>query len=512
MVVAPNYMSLNNDDGWLKWADKYGVDISISTTYSQLIGGKSKKSKTRKVKHPWLIPNNDKKKWKASAEFEKICGKGLFIIFDEFHKTKNQSITHYACASLVRAAKKYRRNSRVALLSFTPGDKPDHYPQILRMTGLTTSVNLYRHIPFTSDYEWQNYGFGELSKLIKKIDKGDEARMKIEDAMEKISASRASKICKELYDTYIRSIITFAMEKPKNNIRKIMVNAFLETDNTSLDIINNGIAMLGNAVNWDGNDVGEQREWSLSGITNGLKRIEQGKLLSIVRYVMNESKKRPDKKFVICCGARDTKNHYFLQKLIYKDFSTDKIKDTLNDLRKTHPHWKHLNKDMVNLLCNKYLNNKIHPNILNGKVSKKERVEIVRKFQENNNKSWCLIMSPGVGAESISLHDKHGGYPHDILIIPDYYFGRVIQAAGRVYRVGVKSDVKIMMIYSRNAIMETNILNSMIRKTKIAKELLAEGQGQNVIFPGEYPFQIYGKKNYKYDLLKGELDDLKRRA
>ena len=508
MIVAPSELSLNNDDGWLKWAETFGVNVDVSITYSKLIGSKSRKTGKYTVKHPWLIPNNDKKKWETSPEFEQLCAYGVFIIFDESHKTKNQSITHYACAALVRTAKKYRKRSRVALLSFTPGDKSVHYPQILRMSGLVTSLNLYHHVPFTSEYEWEDYGFGEMVRIIRKLDKSTNARNKIEEAMVKISAARAANICKELYDQYIGSLITFAMPKPKTEYKRNMMNAFLDTDEASLELINEGIMMLTNAVKWDGDDVGDRREWSLGGITNGLKRIEQGKLMSIARYVRKQSKKFPNKKFVICCGARDTRNHTFLQKILYKEYCMDSIKNTLYELRKTNKLWKNVNKDIINLICDKYMDQKVYPDILNGKIKKKDRVNIVKKFQQNNNNKWCLIMSPGVGSESISLGDKHGDHPREMLIIPDYYFGRVVQSTGRIDRVGVKSDVKVMLVYSRQGMLETNILNSMIRKTKTARALLAEGQ--DVRFPGEYPFTIFGKKDEQYHTLKNELENLQR--
>ena len=144
MIVAPSDASLNNDDGWLAHSKKYGIEIKIATTYSSLRGNQGS------VSHPWLIPNkNNKKKWIVSKEFEELCQQGLFIIFDEFHHTKNPSISHFACAALVKTAKKYRKYCRVALLSHTPGDKRENYPQILRMTGLITSTKMFKHIAFT---------------------------------------------------------------------------------------------------------------------------------------------------------------------------------------------------------------------------------------------------------------------------------------------------------------------------------------------------------------------------
>ena len=57
----------------------------------------------------------------------------------------------------------------------------------------------------------------------------------------------------------------------------------------------------------------------------------------------------------------------------------------------------------------------------------------------------------------------------------------------------MKSDAKVMIVYSKNGSLETSILNSMIRKTKTARDIMAENQ--QLLFPGEYPFEIHGEKD-----------------
>lgn len=223
MVVAPSDTSLNNDDGWLSNAKKYKIPIEVSTTYSALRGGKGV------VSHPWLIPDKeDKKNWRASDKFEQLCSQGLFLVFDEFHHCKNASISHYACAALVRTAKKYRSVCRVALLSHTPGSKAENYPQILRMTGLVTKTKMFKHVAFTSEYEVEKYGLGELKRLCIKL--RPDRRQDIEEMLYSISKAKTNVICKRLYDEYIRDIITFAMPKPQEKYTATLLNAFLETD------------------------------------------------------------------------------------------------------------------------------------------------------------------------------------------------------------------------------------------------------------------------------------------
>ena len=69
----------------------------------------------------------------------------------------------------------------------------------------------------------------------------------------------------------------------------------------------------------------------------------------------------------------------------------------------------------------------------------------------------------------------------------------------------MKSDAKIMIVYSKEADLETSILNSMVHKARVARDLIAEGQ--NVTFPGEFPFEIEGKKDedleYRLGLVRG---------
>ena len=492
MIVAPSETSLENDDGWLEHSKEYGINVEIATTYSQLKSNKGKK---------WVIQDKeDKKNWVATKEFSELCEKGLFIIFDEFHHTKNESITHFACAALVRAAKRYRKYCRVALLSHTPGDKKEHYPQILRMTGIISAKKMFKHIAFTSNFDTENYGLGELAKTCSKLNPKHQAE--IYGMMEQMSKNKSFIISKELYDCYIRHLITFAMPVPDKK-KTTMLNAFLETDEQSLRLLEKGISILSNAVNWnsDNGEVGDAATWNIANVGNSLKLIERGKLFMMARYVINEVKKNPKKKFIISCGARGIEHHDILSKIIYKKTVREDYQDMIDEIKKKTK----IPRDVLNLIFDK-VKEKVKPKVLNGKTDKADRIRIIREFQADNSKTWCLIISPGIGSESISLHDKHGNRPRDMLIVPSYYLSRTIQSAGRIDRVGMKSEAKVMMVYSKEAEVETNILNSMIKKSKTARDLIAKGQ--KVTFPGEYPFYIEGKKDHELEYRLKELKNL----
>lgn len=488
MVVAPNDSSLTSADSWGFWAEEYGIDIEIATTYTMLRGGQGT------VSHDWLIPDKtDKTNWRASKTFEKLCERGLFIIFDEFHKATRKSITHNACAALVRCAKKYR--CRVALLSYTPGDRPEHVTQILRMAGIVTNERMFKYIPVSGIYQVDKYGLGELTQTCRKFAKLSKKVINEDDFdFENINAKKSHVIALKLYNRYIRPVITHAMPKPEMNVKVEMLNAFLETDEKSMELLEQGIAMLSGAVAWNANlqQVGNQNEWSLANIGNALKMIEQGKLLSIARYVKEQSLKFPNKKFVISCGARGIEHHDILKTILYKDYVPDSYKEIIWELKRKNENWRKLPKDMMNYIAD-FLKCRVHPDVLNGTLNKKERNEVIRKFQENSNNSWCLIISPGVGCEAISLQDKFGGRGREMLIVPDYMHTKLMQSTCRVVRVGMKSDARVLIVYSKNGALETSILNSMIRKSKTAREIMAVNQ--ILLFPGEYPFMIQGSQD-----------------
>ena len=128
-IVASSHQSLYSSDSWDSWAKKYGIDIEIMLTYDQL------RQHRNKVSHPWLVYNQYTKTYSASTKFEMLSQNGLFLIFDEYHKTTRKSETHRAASALVRSCNRYRSRCKVALLSFTPGDMPIHFPQILKMLG-----------------------------------------------------------------------------------------------------------------------------------------------------------------------------------------------------------------------------------------------------------------------------------------------------------------------------------------------------------------------------------------
>lgn len=480
MVVGPSDVSLEKDDGWLPLAEEYGVEIEIATTYRALIGGRGT------VSHPWLEDPNpeDKKDWQATEAFSKLCKKGLFIILDEAHHAKNDSQSHYAVAALVREAKKHKKSCRVGVITHTPGDKIEVYSHLLRVCGIITSIRLFEHIPFTKEYITEGYGLSELASKCKAL--APHAAKDISYRLGDVSKTKAEKICRDFYVDYLKTHITFAMPTPdKGGFTVTSRNAFLKTGEDDLLLIEEGIRILKEGIAWNdaAGEAGDKALWSLGTITQALKTIETGKIGVIARHINEQCVLYPNKKFVVCCGDFCKENQYLLQSLLTKKKMADR--SIFGELRALNPLWKGLPRDMMNMIMD-MCDDGIPATVMNGDVKPKDRVKMIRDFQAPNTNTWCLIVSPGTGSESISLHDVHGANPRDMYIVPTYFFTKICQAAGRINRVGIQSDATINIVYSQEATLETKMIDSMARKSATAKDMIANGQ--KVLYPGEYPF------------------------
>ena len=486
VVIGPNSQCLDQTNGWLDLAEKHGIQYSWSTTYSALIG------RNGKCKHAYLTCDKENKSaYKATEEFVKLCQGGLFLILDECHKATRASRTHWACAALIRACHKYGKKCRILLISNTPADKDDHAIQLLRLSGFIRDTKLVQYDPQRFTYHWENHGLGELMNSATKFTRDATA---VNSCWTGLRKGAAKKICINVFKNCLVSRITSAMTPPKMDVVLNAKNAFLVTDTKSTQVINQGLALLTSSVRWNGNDVGNNGQWNMGGITTGLKMIELGKLKAIARYVRNRLRKEPTRKFVLAVGARNIEHQSMLQKMIPIETLSFDIFRAIYQCWKRNPHWRKISKDCFRLIVNNVQASGVrYPTIMNGKTKPKDRVKIMDAFQADNNICNVLIITPGVGSEAISLHDQHGTRKRTAIVIPDHFFVRTVQTAGRVLRVGSKSDAEVMIVYSKEANLETSVLNCMVRKTKTARSMLTPNQ--KVTFPGEFPYWIEGEKD-----------------
>jgi superfamily II DNA or RNA helicase len=103
----------------------------------------------------------------------------------------------------------------------------------------------------------------------------------------------------------------------------------------------------------------------------------------------------------------------------------------------------------------------LSPRILTGDVPSQEREKTLRAFQSNTLK--LLILNLAAGAEGIDLHDTHGDSPRLSIICPTYSARLLLQALGRIDRVGKKSVSTQRLIFASHGV-ERKIMQAVHEK------------------------------------------------
>ena len=86
----------------------------------------------------------------------------------------------------------------------------------------------------------------------------------------------------------------------------------------------------------------------------------------------------------------------------------------------------------------------------------------------------------------IDLDDKHGSFPRVCFVSPNYNTINIYQLGHRFLRgLDTKSDTNIFMVYSKNQ-MERQIIESLMKKGNVMKNVTIEQSDAGVIFPCDY--------------------------
>lgn len=84
---------------------------------------------------------------------------------------------------------------------------------------------------------------------------------------------------------------------------------------------------------------------------------------------------------------------------------------------------------------------------IHGSMKAAERKSAVKAFEEPNTEYRVLILIAASGGVALSLHDKHGGFPRTLLVMPSYNMMHMVQVAGRIIRTGMKSRANVINIW-----------------------------------------------------------------
>jgi hypothetical protein len=92
-----------------------------------------------------------------------------------------------------------------------------------------------------------------------------------------------------------------------------------------------------------------------------------------------------------------------------------------------------------------------------------------------------------VGSVSFNLHDTVGDSQRFMFISPTYEIMLLHEATGRIFRHGSKSKGVVRFVFCKTEKRADLILDSLLTKTKILKDLLTQQVKDGIKFPGEYP-------------------------
>ena len=479
---------------WKKFLEDEGIPYVALMSYDEIRGTRGKvisgegDDEVRlpaKMKHPWLVRENGKTgPFFATEKFRVECFKGLFMIFDEVQATKNDSAQHWACFELISSAlcfesqpadpknpKSEMVHPKVRVLHLSAATYAEDLcrKNFFRIMGLVTDRVMFQQNPGTGLLEWKQHGLGSCYEKGMMIDGQLTKRI---FARNVISASGLTKLLEDLWDNLFQKQYSVPVVDPVYKdkfgqpIPYIRQNGFYRLNDESAAECAAAIARLKRAhvVDDQGGVNVQNANAQMALIQSALMGLAHAKTPDILRVTLEDLRTRKSCKVILCIPFREDQKWLAEQLMIY------------------------------------------NPLMLHGEVPFSDRVGIVNAFNAPNLKHRVLIMTPQCGGVGISIHDhiapnaedmkslsavfsqgEDALFPRRLYLVPTFHFLAMFQAAGRIYRGGVRSECFVCFFYGSNAPLESVLVNTMI-KSGVAGGIASAGTGR--IFPNQYDFFI----------------------
>lgn len=417
--------------------------------------------KNGSLNHPFLTRIDDT--YRVTPFYDKLVKDGLLLVFDENQRVKNyKTLGSTAATTLVKhivaVNKSGQGNSRIALLSASPGNEYEHTFNVMRMLGIASSA-----VPF---YRNRDTGFQEVVAFARQLN--SRTTDQILGGSYPVNKEEAYELAHHLYVNVIKPAVSSSAPVPVIESGRDYKNGFYNiTTNSDKGLIKAGVDLLSNIRKKRDREepegeisISEEMLASLNRLnidaksnnfqiqTSAMMHIEFGKIFDLNRVATEILNSNPNAKVILAVNYRASIAR------------------------------------LVNML------NSYNPLILTGDINKqKTRDRIIDKFQEPNNDRRLLIAITKVISVGLDLDDKFGNFPRTMLVIPDFRFLDNYQVTGRISRIDTKSLSTLRFFYSKSNYIdaetnEVSILESFIRKSDIANDLLVNGS--DIKFPGEF--------------------------
>ena len=416
---------------WLDTGHKYNFKVNY-ISYETLSS-----SVNNTPKHDFLTRNDIDGEiiFKVTPSFKKLVDDGLLLAADEFHRIKKKNTRYLAFKALCDYMSENKNHkSKICLMSGSPFCEKDHPSNTLQMINIIKSNEMFkydkvqRHLVLKGMKELINYCKNhDLEKTNEILDNNELTNKNIYD------------VAFLLYVNIVQKRIVSSMPPLKLPVKLMCYNAYFNMNEKEAEKLKSTIGLLKSAV-------------------SSKETIEELAITTVLRM------KQIDK---VCIYIR-------IANILLNQNKTNKVCiffDYDEPIFQTEVGLKHHK-----------------PIVLTGKINKIERPSIIKKFQENNSDCRLLIINTSVGCEGIDLDDVHGTHKRYNLVEPSFYILRMHQLTRRFYRFNTKSDTIVYFVYGNCGVNETNIINSIARKTIIMKETLQLQVSEGIVFPADHEY------------------------
>ncbi len=431
---------------WNLECKKYGVPLIEAFTYEKLRGVKKQTSPNRYV-------DRAGNSFRASDIFTQLVGERILLVFDEVHRAKNRATATLAAAhSLVREIVRVNNGSRVACLSASPFDKSEHALSIMKVLGIIMSKGLYEYD--RSEREYNLTGMQEVMNYAKRVNPTEAAKISVFPH----NAKGINKACYNHFVNIVKPVVSTSMPRPAMRSTFDAKNGYYNMSREDALQVFNGSNALAAATRYNAvtHTIEDSRPPNFGAITLALMQIEAGKVNTLFRLSVQTLTNDPNSKVIIYAWY----------------------------------------KSSMKALLDKFTEIGFPARIMNGDTKQVDRTEIISSFQAPTTKLRVIITSCPVGGVGLTLDDQHGDYPRTSYAVPNYWFIDLFQAGGRTFRVLTKSKATLRFVYGKNATIESQIYDALVRKSNTTKSTLFDSS--KVVFPGdlekeieEDPSQIY---------------------
>jgi len=410
-----------------------GINLVDVISYEKLIG----------YKHECLTRGESG--YTVTSHLSSLLHQGTLVIMDEVAAIKNNKAKCHAAAHAVSSEVSRQfavgGRSRCYLMSATPFDKVPFSVSFLQLFGLTSHTKMHHFDQ--SDKEYELLGMQDVISQCASLDPAETKSITKGSYSEKVTSTW----CWELYKRVLKPRLVFSASKPNIEAKFLAYNGFYDMPEHEVGELRDAVSALQRVVRYN-RETHEAKGGSLQLIQKALMRIAKAKVPLLGRVAYDKLSSDPNAKVIL-----------------FVEY-----------------------KDSIAQLCDRLA--VFSPRVLNGPTKVDDREAYVDKFQEDNTESRLLIVHPVVGGAGLSLDDTTGNHPRFSWYIPTYRFIDLVQSSGRTHRGTTQSDATVFGLYCKQFPHEKSMLDSILRKTNVCKEVVANAE--DIKFPGEYETYVEG--------------------